>query len=77
MSFLGNLFADVAWDSSVVTILLPVSLQSGSFFPLSSSTIPVIVNLVPLPTIVKQNLLYYHLLAQFLPNAEEEKKMST
>ena len=50
MAFLGNLFADVAWDPCVVTrILLPVSLQSDSFFPLSSFTahILVLVNLMP------------------------------
>jgi hypothetical protein len=50
MAFLGNLFADVTWDPCVVTIiLLPVSLQSGSFFPLSSSTAHILVrvNLMP------------------------------
>ena len=50
MAFLGNLFADVTRCYCVVTrILLPVSLQSGSFFPLSSSTahILVLVNLRP------------------------------
>ena len=71
MAFLGNCFADVAWYPRVVTrILLPVSLQSGSFFPLSSSTAHILV----LVNLMSAN--YGEAKLNLLPNAEEEKMTS-